>query len=294
MSSAVRTPSATRTSLGPSRQRFVDGPIDLVIDIDADPRATTAAFDLAYLEFVEVLPTLVDELGTLRSPTTDPRPLNGEIAKAMRTSAARCSGGAFSTPMIAVAGAVADFINRAIGHVDGVRKATVNNGGDIALTLNDDQSTVIGVVENLAAARLAGRVEITADSPVRGIATSGHAGRSLSLGIADSVTVFAGDAALADAAATFIANRVDLDDHSGIDRRAADSIDEGAALGAALVPTLIPALHPEDATRALDNGAEAARRLHTEGTIEAAFLALQGHREVVGATGTHLAVSDLA
>ena len=62
-------------------------------------------------------------------------------------------------------------------------------------------------------------IEIASDSAVRGIATSGWRGRSHSLGIADAVTVLARSAALADAAATLIANAVDVD-HPGIHRAA--------------------------------------------------------------------------
>jgi len=53
---------------------------------------------------------------------------------------------------------------------------------------------------------------VRAETPVRGIATSGWRGRSFSLGIADSVTVLARTAAMADAAATIIANAVDVPD----------------------------------------------------------------------------------
>ena len=66
---------------------------------------------------------------------------------------------------------------------------------------------------------LDGRSTIDAAMPVRGIATSGWRGRSFSLGIADSVTVLAPTASAADAAATIIANAVDVDDAR--DRRAA-------------------------------------------------------------------------
>ena len=50
-----------------------------------------------------------------------------------------------------------------------------------------------------------GTFAVDASMPVRGIATSGWRGRSFSLGIADSVTVLAKTAAMADAAATIIA-----------------------------------------------------------------------------------------
>ncbi len=62
-----------------------------------------------------------------------------------------------------------------------------------------------------------GQFELRADQPVRGVATSGWRGRSFSLGIADSVTVLAATAAQADAAATVIANAVDVAD-AGIQR----------------------------------------------------------------------------
>ena len=54
---------------------------------------------------------------------------------------------------------------------------------------------------------------------MRGVATSGWRGRSFSLGIADAVTVLASSAAAADAAATLIANAVDLPGHPAIDAR---------------------------------------------------------------------------
>ncbi len=57
---------------------------------------------------------------------------------------------------------------------------------------------------------LLGTATIRAADPVRGVATSGRHGRSFSLGIADAVTVLAADAAGADAAATVVANAVDL------------------------------------------------------------------------------------
>ena len=91
--------------------------------------------------------------------------------------------------------------------VPGVDRAYVNNGGDIALLLKENQSWRIGVVSDLQHALLTGVTsELISDShfvihhdmPVRGVATSGWQGRSFSLGIADSVTVLAATAAQAD------------------------------------------------------------------------------------------------
>src|SRR5690606_27487872 len=79
------------------------------------------------------------------------------------------------------------------------------------------------------------RVLIEAEDPVRGIATSGWRGRSHSLGIADAVTVLAADGARADAAATLIANAVDLPGHPAIRRVPASRIDPDSDLGPRLV-----------------------------------------------------------
>ena len=69
----------------------------------------------------------------------------------------------------------------------------------------------------------------------RGIATSGRHGRSFSLGIADAVTVLARTASQADAAATIIANAVDLPGHPAIIRCPANELQPDSDLGARLV-----------------------------------------------------------
>ncbi len=66
---------------------------------------------------------------------------------------------------------------------------------------------------------------------MRGIATSGWRGRSFSLGIADAVTVLADSAAMADAAATIIANAVDLPGHPAVERKPARDLAPDNDLG---------------------------------------------------------------
>src|SRR5690606_11493942 len=147
------------------------------------------------------------------------------------------------TPMAAVAGAVADEIVAAYRR-PGVVRAWVNNGGDIALHLAEGASVRVGLFADLARFApvagehpggcpglvLDGKFEIDSAMPVRGIATSGWRGRSFSLGIADSVTVLARTAAQADAAATMVANAVDVDD-PGIVRRPACELRDDTDLG---------------------------------------------------------------
>ena len=124
----------------------------------------------------------------------------------------------FITPMAAVAGAVAEEILNAMTAAAELSRAYVNNGGDIALHLAPGEHFVAGMVERPDRPSLFGTATLDWAQPVRGIATSGWRGRSFSLGIADAVTVLADRAAMADAAATIIANAVDLPGHPAIVR----------------------------------------------------------------------------
>ena len=132
----------------------------------------------------------------------------------------------FLTPMAAVAGAVAEeileaMLNQAKSKVSfygKIRRMYVNNGGDISFWLNYGSAFTIGVVDNPQRPELKTKVCLPYESPVRGFATSGWRGRAQSLGIADAVTVLASSSACADAAATLIANNVNIE-HPGIIRK---------------------------------------------------------------------------
>jgi uncharacterized protein len=192
----------------------------------------------------------------------------------------------FITPMAAVAGAVADEIIAAMGTA--VRKAYVNNGGDIALHLAPGERLNVGLVADPDRATrhghrvpLDGTFEIDASLPVRGVATSGWRGRSWSLGIADSVTVLAASGAAADAAATMIANAVDVASPA-VERRRACDVDDDSDLGARLVTVGVGALPDGAVETALANGAALAGQLAEGGLIWGAVLALRGRYRVAG------------
>jgi ApbE superfamily uncharacterized protein (UPF0280 family) len=125
------------------------------------------------------------------------------------------------------------------------------------------------------ASALDGVARLTYDQPARGIATSGRGGRSFSLGIADSATVLAATAAAADAAATLIANAVNVD-HPAIERRSARELDPDSDLLDLPVTVGVGALPPALVEEALDRGATEARRLRLCGLIEGAALSLFG------------------
>jgi len=97
------------------------------------------------------------------------------------------------------------------------------------------------------------------------------------------VTVLARTASQADAAATIIANAVDLPAHPAITRVPASDLQPDSDLGARLVTREVGTLSDGDITRALETGAAQARRLLEAGLIEAAVLRLPGAIVTVGA-----------
>lgn len=270
-------------ALSDGRWHFQHGPIDIVLQADGDPDAVRAAHRQAWQRFETVLTELVAELPILKTPVrSGPCPLQGRIAQRMWT-ACRPWQADFITPMAAVAGAVAQEL---IGFYerDGIERAWINNGGDVAVHLTRGQSVRIGLYADLA--RLSadeiidglhtdGSFAIGHDTPVRGVATSGWRGRSFSRGIADSVTVLAASAAQADAAATIIANAVDAD-APGIVRRPACEVRDDTDLGSLPITVDVPQLDPVTVRDALAAGHRRAGELRAEGHIHACALVCQG------------------
>ena len=201
----------------------------------------------------------------------------------MHAAVAPFAAKTFITPMAAVAGAVAEEILDAMTGAADLDRAYVNNGGDIALHLAPATSFRIGMVGRLDRPDLFGNVELAATDPVRGIATSGCRGRSFSLGIADAVTVLAGTAAAADAAATIIANAVDLPGHPDIVRVPASTLQPDSDLGERLVTRFVAPLSRREIGTALHAGSVCGEDLLRRGLILGAALHLGGITQVVGA-----------
>ena len=267
-------------SLPDGRLSIEDGPIRLVIGIEGAPGAVRAGQDAAGLRLHGLLAALCDELPLLRSPLGDtpPRPRH-PVARRM-IEACWPHRLEHISPMAAVAGAVAEHVLAGIVEHP-VRVAHVNNGGDIALYLAPGASLRVGLCADLSGGRADALARLGPADGVGGIATSGWPGRSFSRGIADAVTVLAGRAADADAAATIIANAVDAD-HPAITRRPAGSIDPDSDLGDLLVTVAVGALPLMLVQLALARGARVAERLAGRGVIKAALLRLQGESLAVG------------
>jgi uncharacterized protein len=279
----MRTPQIGLLADG-RRLHLQDGPIDLIVEAHGKAAEVRGAYDAAARRFAGLLDELCSELPMLRQ-AADPAQcqLRGTIARRMHAAVAPFAADHFITPMAAVAGAVAEEILGAMTAAANLARAYVNNGGDIALHLADGEQFTVGLTDRPDTQGVMRTMIVDADDPSRGVATSGRHGRSFSLGIADAVTVLARTASQADAAATIIANAVDLPGHPAIIRCPAQDLQPDSDLGARLVTRDVGELPGSEIEDALDNGAACARKLLVAGLIDGAVLRLHGETVTVAA-----------
>jgi ApbE superfamily uncharacterized protein (UPF0280 family) len=266
------------------RLHMQDGPIDVIVEAFGDGGEIALAYRAAAARFVGILDELCGEIEFLRRPASEDGDLPaGPTARRMLAAVRPYASRTFITPMAAVAGAVAEEILETMIAAAKLSRAYVNDGGDISLHLAPGEKFVVGMVERPDRASLFGTTMIESCDSIRGIATSGWRGRSFSLGIADAVTILAETAAMADAAATVIANAVDLPGHPRVGRVRACELAPDSDLGERLVTQSVGELTPGEICDALEAGIRVAESLRGSGLIRAAALNLQGETRVIGA-----------
>jgi hypothetical protein len=123
------------------------------------------------------------------------------LVREMASAARACGVG----PMAAVAGAVAENVGRAL--LAETRQVIVENGGDIFLHITEPRVAAVFAGKSGLSGRLGIRID-RLRQPLGLCTSSGTVGPSLSFGRADAAIVLSGSAALADAAATALGNRV--------------------------------------------------------------------------------------
>jgi ApbE superfamily uncharacterized protein (UPF0280 family) len=282
----MRTPPQQRR-LADGRLHLHDGPIDLIIEAFGETSAVEDAYAAAWGRFATILDELCVELPLLRADPRAAQAPRGAVARRMAAAVAPFRARRFLTQMATVAGAVAEEVLEAMTTGRRLARAYVNNGGDIALHLSPGETFSIGMVDRPDRPSLFGRATVRAADRVRGVATSGWRGRSFSLGAADAVTVLAASAALADAAATLIANAVDIPGHPAIRRTRACDLDPQSDLGERRVTVTVGPLTADEIDRALASGVAEAEFWRDRGLIEAAALRLGDQTCVVGAAASH-------
>lgn len=264
--------------LANNRLHLQHGPIDLVIKSEGRFHEIERSYNQATARFKRVLNELVEELPELRNSQC--KQVKGDIAKRMLSAINPYQEG-FVTPMAAVAGAVADEVLHALLQYRSLQKVYVNNGGDIALYLRKNQQYNVAMAD-IGQLSIVGKITVKQSDGIAGIATSGWRGRSLSLGIADEVTVLAANAAQADVAATLIANAVNINSHPKISRCSAQEIDPDSDLKNQMVTTAVGRLSHHEVNTALDAGLKTAQLLKTRHGFKAALIRLNGQVRYCG------------
>lgn len=273
----------TRYSKQQNRLYLRHGPIDLFVTIELyEHQKEPDAYRLVSDAFEDVLPTLCDELGLLRTKSGSSGKIpSGPVATRMCAAVEPYSQKYFVTPMIAVAGSVADYLADLIVQSFETKRVIINNGGDIAVRLFGDAEITVGICDDVTTGNTKNHATIHAAHGIGGIATSGWKGRSYSLGIADAVTVLARSAAAADTAATLIANAVNLPGSPKVLREPAANLSPDSDLGNQLVTVEVNKLDEQEIRAALRRGCAAANAMIDHGHIISAYLSLQGLEEII-------------
>jgi hypothetical protein len=249
------------------------GPMTLTISAWADgkPRPVMAArAAVLALEILDRLaagqPLLKTITGKIKNLESCP-PLLQKAIRICRAVSSELTGTA------AVAGLAADAVlNEALRL--GADRVIVNNGGDIALFTSGGQNIKVGLKTH-PDGQVTHHLEVSSGTRIGGVATSGWTGRSFSIGVADIVTVWAGDCATADAAATWLAARTALFSEKVL-KVIARAIDPATDIPHLEVTRAVGFLSTEEQKAALTAGLAEAEKLLDRGIIGGAFLAVQG------------------
>lgn len=181
------------------------------------------------------------------------------------------------TPLAAVAGAASDMVADYMANYNAT-KIAVDNGGDIAIRIKGDESVKVGLRLNLARPEFNYILLVDRDC---GLCTSGFGGRSFTLGVADGVSVLAQKAAVADAAATFLANRTTVDSPE-IKRATAESIYPETDIPGLKVTQSIGVLNEGEIETAIEKGKAEAIKLMKKKLIHGAMFSVKNRVASVG------------
>ena len=178
------------------------------------------------------------------------------------------------TPLAAVAGAASDVVADSLMDRGGT-KIIVDNGGDVALRLVENETARVGVKIDINATQPTYALLIDESMGIGGVATSGLGGRSFTKGIASCATLLSGNASLSDAAATVVGNAANVEDPH-IKRSFAESIYPDTDIAGDWVTVEVWELPEEKIREALDRGLAKAYSIYQKGLIKGALVAVKG------------------
>ncbi len=265
--------------LGPGKIYYDYGPISMVISAWRNGIPLTQKCK----DSTEIALKCLTEISSCLERLKEPWPLCREeklrgLAKGMWT-AAKATGAKDLTPMAAVAGAVSDHVADWL-FKEGATKVIVNNGGDVALRLAEDEETCVGIVPFLGAKHYDQTVKIKGTDNMGGIATSGLGGRSFTKGIADSVTVFAERCIIADVFATTLANESFIPSPR-VKQMLAKTIDPNTDIPGEMVTVAVEKLEDAEIEQSFKQVRDFVENNSLHNMINAVFVHLQGKRLII-------------
>lgn len=259
----------------PGRVRVEYGPVSMVIRAEAGGVPLTEAAIKGAEAAVANLDALARFQGVARRPIT--RVAESEayppVLRRM-IDAARRTGAADVTPMVAVAGAMAELVGETVVAA-GAKTVIVDNGGDIALFLEPHRTIRVGVVADVSRKEVPLVIPVEGTAGIGGICTSGLGGRSFTKGVATAAVAIGSSAPVADACATLIANSTLVDDPA-VEQVRAELLDPDTDIAGHLVTVRVGSLPPEAVARALAQGLEQGRRFINRGLLLGVVLVVQG------------------
>lgn len=193
--------------------------------------------------------------------------------------ASRKFGDPTVTPLIAVAGAGADEVADFVLSTGQANKIVVNNGGDIAIRLKDDESARVGIKTDLTDRAVTHVMAVTVSSKIGGVATSGFGGRSFTRGVANAAVAIANDATSADVAATLVGNATDVESPS-VRKVLAKELYEGTDIPNLSVTKAIGRLEKWEVEEALNRGMQKAETFQERGLIRGVFLVVKDQHRI--------------
>jgi uncharacterized protein len=263
---------ATKVQLSPAKILLQCGPLNMTVEAYRNGEPCIKAIDAAVKTALNCLLEVANNRETCSKWINEVQmDLNHPLPVSSMIHATRSVHYGMVTPMAAVAGTIAD-LSAGSAFQEGATLVICNNGGDIALRIASGESVTVGINRDLQSSReLTARMKIDSTSGIRGICTSGMGGRSLTCGIAQSVTVLGTHASIADVAATLISNQVSAE-HPNISKRPAEELQPDTDIRGLLVTESVGELPREIWERAIENGVLEAERLIALGVMSGAVL----------------------
>ncbi|MCS6891492.1 MAG: UPF0280 family protein [Rhodovarius sp.] len=269
-------PDACARLLPDGRLLIEEGLVHLLAGVEGGPSAVRAAHAAALRRARGLEAALGAELPLLARPLGPAMPvLRHPVARRMAEACwpHRAAGLA---PIACLDGAIAEHVLEAVVEQPGILCAHLNQQGRVAVHLAAGAGLHLGIGAGAAEGRPEALLALRAGQGVGGVATRGWRAPGGSRGIADAVTVLAGRAADADAAAAVIADAVDVDHPAVLRAPGPDGRPRTVAVRHLPPPLLL---------LALERGARVAERLLARGLIRGALLRLGEQRVTVGEMG---------